>query len=62
MSGYYKAESKPIRFRLPVRMAQPLGAGDVIARMTRAMGLQQCEPCRRRQDAMNRWLQFIGRR
>ena len=34
------------------------GAGDVVARMTGAVGIKPCAPCKRRQAAMNRWWPF----
>lgn len=34
------------------------GAGDVVARMTSAVGIKPCAPCKRRQAALNRWFPF----
>lgn len=31
-----------------------MGAGDVVAAATKAVGIRPCEPCRKRQEAMNR--------
>jgi len=43
--------------------AHPLqGFGDVIAAGTRALGIKPCEPCKRRQQALNRWLPNPWRR
>ena len=32
--------------------------GDVVARMTSAVGIKPCAPCKRRQAALNRWWPF----
>lgn len=34
------------------------GAGDLVARATQAMGVRPCEPCKRRQQTLNRWFPF----
>jgi hypothetical protein len=34
------------------------GAGDVVARMTKAVGIQPCTPCERRRRTLNRWFPF----
>jgi len=49
---------RPVRVPLPTRQ---FGLGDAIARATRAVGIQPCAPCKRRQAALNRLLVF-GRR
>lgn len=36
------------------------GLGDVIASATKAVGIKPCEPCRRRQEALNRMVPFGG--
>lgn len=34
------------------------GAGDVVAAATKAVGIKPCEPCRKRQEALNRLIPF----
>lgn len=34
------------------------GAGDVVARMTSAVGIKPCAPCKQRQEKLNRWWPF----
>ena len=51
----------PRQVRVPF-LRRRLGAGDVVARMTRAIGIEPCEPCERRRAWLNRWLQFHPRR
>jgi len=34
------------------------GLGDVIAAATKAVGIKPCEPCRKRQEALNRLVPF----
>lgn len=34
------------------------GVGDLVARATRAVGVQPCAPCKRRQATLNRWFPF----
>jgi len=38
------------------------GAGDVVAGMTRALGVKPCTPCEARQQAMNRWMPRVFKR
>ena len=38
------------------------GAGDVVAGVTRALGVKPCTPCEARQQAMNRWMPRLFRR
>jgi hypothetical protein len=53
----------PAPLRIPVPgMQQGVGLGDVIARMTGALGIRQCEPCKRRQEWLNRHFMLGGRR
>jgi hypothetical protein len=40
---------------------QPVGLGDAIARMTHALRIKQCEPCKRRQEWLNQRF-MLGRR
>ena len=38
------------------------GAGDMVARMTGALGIQKCAPCAERQAALNRMMPRVWRR
>lgn len=56
---------RPAVVRLP-GVRQPVGAGDVMARMLdgviawQNLRLMMCGPCARRREALNRILQFRG--
>lgn len=39
----------------------PRGAGDMVARMTKAVGIQPCAPCEKRRQKLNRLLPFRRR-
>lgn len=39
-----------------------VGAGDVVAAATKAVGIKPCAPCKRRQKRLNRVLAFGGRK
>jgi hypothetical protein len=42
------------------RVVRPMrGAGDVVARMTSAVGIEPCAPCEQRRKKLNRWLPFL---
>jgi hypothetical protein len=41
---------------------EDVGLGDVIKRITSAVGLQPCGGCERRAAALNRWVAFSRRR
>lgn len=43
---------------LRLRPTRMRGAGDLVARITTAVGVKPCEPCKRRQQALNRWFPF----
>jgi hypothetical protein len=53
---------QPARFTVPVPFyqGQQVGLGDAVHQVTDAMGIEQCSPCKARQEALNRWLQFRG--
>ena len=53
---------QPHRVRLPgfVDEAQ-IGLGDVVTRVTQAVGITPCERCKRRAAALNRWMVFTRR-
>jgi hypothetical protein len=36
------------------------GLGDVVAAATKAVGIRQCGPCRKRQEALNRLVPFAN--
>lgn len=51
------------RVRLPNFIVQePTGAGRVVSRLTSAVGIRPCEPCRRRAARLDHWLRFEPRR
>lgn len=43
-------------------MRQGVGFGDLVAKMTNALGIRQCAPCKRRQELLNRYLGFGPRK
>ena len=52
-------QSKPHQVRLPGFIVdEAVGLGDVVQRVTYAMGIKPCSGCERRAAAMNRWLVF----
>ncbi|WP_323449415.1 hypothetical protein [Streptomyces yaizuensis] len=52
------------RVRIPgfARDGGEVGLGDVVTRMTTAVGVRPCGGCGRRADALNRWMAVGGRR
>jgi len=53
------AERQPHRVRLPgFLIEEEVGLGDVVKRVTYAMGLQPCGGCEKRAAALNRWVHF----
>jgi len=51
----------PHRLRLPrFLLAHEIGLGDVIKRLTSALGIKPCVGCERRAGALNRWLVLSG--
>lgn len=58
----YVKDKRP-RFNVPVPgLQRQVGAGDVVAGVTRAVGIQPCGRCKKRQAALNRLLAFGKRR
>jgi hypothetical protein len=56
-------EKRSPRVRLPGFIAdEDIGLGDVIKRMTYAVGIKPCGGCEKRAAALNRWVGFAGRR
>ena len=54
-----EAQPKPYRVRLPGFVAdEAVGLGDVVRRMTYAMGIKSCGGCEKRAAALNRWMVF----
>jgi hypothetical protein len=54
-----KVERQPHRIRLPGFIKEEeIGLGDVIKRMTYAMGIKPCTGCEKRAAALNRWVRF----
>ncbi len=52
---------QPYRVRIPGFMAEEdLGLGDVVKRVTYAMGIKPCGGCEARAAALNRWMVFSG--
>ena len=50
------------RVRLPgFIVSEDIGLGDVIKRTTSYIGIAPCGGCRRRADALNRWMVFTNR-
>jgi hypothetical protein len=49
----------PRKVRLPGFIVdEEVGLGDVVQRVTYAMGIKPCGGCERRAAAMNRWMAF----
>ena len=56
-------QPRPRKVRLPGFITdEQIGLGDVVQRVTYAMGIKPCGGCERRAAALNRWLTFTGRR
>lgn len=52
-----KSPSEPHTVRLPgFLIDEELGLGDVVKRMTYAMGIKPCRGCERRAQKLNRWM------
>jgi len=55
-----KTERPTHRVRLPgFLIDEEFGLGDVIKRVTYAMGIKPCAGCERRAAALNRWMTFF---
>jgi hypothetical protein len=58
-----KRDGKPYQVRLPGFISdEDVGLGDVVKRVTYAVGIKPCGGCECRAAALNRWLVFTGRR
>jgi hypothetical protein len=54
-----ESESGPHRVRLPgFLIEEKIGLGDVVKRVTYAMGIKPCGGCEKRAAALNRWMRF----
>jgi hypothetical protein len=54
-----ETQTMPRKVRLPGFITgEEVGLGDVVKRVTYAMGIQPCGGCERRASAMNRWMVF----
>lgn len=52
-------EKSPRRVRLPGFISdKEIGLGDVIKRVTSRVGIKPCGGCKRRAEALNRWMIF----
>jgi hypothetical protein len=58
--SYVRDPQQPMTIPIP-GMQRQVGLGDVIAGITKAVGIQPCDACKRRQARLNNWLRF-GRR
>jgi len=55
------SRQQPYHVRLPRFVAdEDVGLGDVVKRVTYAVGVKPCGGCERRAAALNRWLVFTG--
>jgi hypothetical protein len=51
------AEQEPLRVRLPGFISdEGVGLGDVVKRVTYAVGVRACSGCERRAAMLNRWI------
>ena len=56
------AQTPPAKVRLPGFITdEDVGLGDVIKRITSAVGLKPCGGCERRAAVLNRWVAFSRR-
>jgi len=57
--GANKPRLQPHRIRLPgFLIDEEIGLGDVLKRVTYAMGIKPCTGCEKRAAALNRWTRF----
>jgi hypothetical protein len=57
-----RAQEQPFRVRLPGFIThEEMGLGEVIQRVTYAMGVRTCKGCENRAIALNRWITFHGK-
>ena len=54
-----KPQHQPHRVRLPgFLIEEEIGLGDVIKKVTYAVGIKPCAGCEKRAAALNRWMHF----
>jgi hypothetical protein len=54
-----KTERQPHRIRLPGFIKEEeIGLGDVVKKVTYAMGIKPCAGCEKRAATLNRWMRF----
>jgi hypothetical protein len=59
MTAADEMQPAPRKVRLPRFITdEEVGLGDVVQRVTYAMGIKSCGGCERRAAAMNRWMVF----
>ena len=58
-----QSERPAYRMHLPGFVTdEDVGLGDVVKRMTYAVGIRPCGGCEKRAAALNSWMSFTGRR
>jgi hypothetical protein len=58
-TGTKEDQTTPRKVRLPGFITdEEVGLGDVVKRVTYAIGIQPCGGCERRAASMNRWMVF----
>ncbi len=61
--GAPETRPRPHTVRLPGFVSdEDVGLGDVVKRMTYAVGIKSCGGCERRAATLNRFVHFSGRR
>lgn len=61
-AGSAEGQPHPHRMHLPgFVLDEEVGLGDVIKRVTYAMGIKPCGGCEQRAAALNRWMVFTPR-
>ena len=57
-----KSSDQPYRVRLPgFLIGEETGLGDVVKRVTYAVGIKPCGGCEQRAASLNRWVAFTRR-
>jgi len=59
-SSAIKQARAKLRVTVP-GLKEPVGAGDVVRKVTSALGIKHCSECERRQAALNRLFSFEAR-
>jgi hypothetical protein len=54
-----ETQHQPYRVRLPGFINEELGLGEVVKRVTYAMGIKPCRGCEKRAAILNQWMRFI---